>query len=139
MRRTLESSSVTRARWLNRDAARSPGFFQPYSLVWFGAYLLLRSQLVGAAGPGGGLVPPGPLVRNLVPAFGFGALTSGICSIRLRSGGTVRLLTTECISFLCSIVARGACSRRKCAMRWFTVCGSDGAEDAVARELCRDG
>jgi hypothetical protein len=97
------------------------------------------SQLLGAAGPGGGLAPPVALMRILVPAFGLGALTSGMCKMRRRSGGTVRLLTTEAISFLCSIVARGVCSRRSWAMRWLTVWGSAGAEEIVARELWSDG
>jgi hypothetical protein len=93
---------------------------------------------VGAAGPGRGLAAP--LTRGvLVPAFGLGALTSGMCRIRLSSGGTVRLLTSDVMSSLCSAVARGACSRRNCAMRWLTDWGTEGAEDAVARELWSEG
>lgn len=74
--------------------------------MYAGAWRLCSSQLLGAAGPGGGLVAPRTL-RPRVPAFGLGALTSGILRIRRNSGGTVRL-TPDAASSRCSGVGRGA-------------------------------
>lgn len=54
-------------------------------LAYSGAHLLRLSQLVGAAGPGGGLSP----CNRRLPGFGLGASTSAMCRMRLRSGGTL--------------------------------------------------
>lgn len=82
--------------------------------VWAGAWRLCCSQLVGGAGPGGGLaVPPGTL-RVRVPA------------------PTVS-------SSLCSGVGRDACSRRSCWIRAFTDGGSEGPDGGEDRVLWREG
>jgi hypothetical protein len=132
--RTLNSSSVTLARVPNLAACLAPDFF----FIYAGACRLACNQLVGAAGPGGGLASP-IRRRVLVFAFGLGALISGMCNMRRNSGGTVRL-TTDVSSSRCSGVGRGACSRRSWCMRWLTDCGSEGVdEEAVDRELCKEG
>ena len=136
--RTFLPSLETRAKVPNLAApllSASAFFF----LIYAGACRLVCSQLLGAAGPGGGLVPP-MTRRVLALAFGFGALTSGMCRIRRNSGGTVRLLTADVSSSRAWGVALGACSRRSCCMRWLTVGDSEGDDEAAgARELCNDG
>lgn len=82
-------------------------------------------------------MPPGTL-RVRVPAFGLGALTSGMCRMRRSSGGTVRLTPTVSSS-LCSGVGRDACSRRSCWIRAFTDGGSEGPDGGEDRVLWREG
>jgi len=136
--RTFLSSLETCAKVPNLAApllSASAFFF----LMYAGAWRLVCSQLLGAAGPGGGLEPP-TTRRVLALAFGLGALTSGMCRMRRSSGGTVRLLTAAVSSSRTSGVALGACSRRSCCMRWLTVCVPAGDDTvAGARELCNEG
>ena len=118
---TLNSSSCTLANRQNLPTAAScPNLV----LTPFGACRLPLSQLLGAAGPGGGLSPARN--RRREPGLGGGASTSAICSRRRRCGGTVRWDTTSVNSFMRSGVGRGVCSRRSWEMRSLTDCGAAG-------------